>query len=135
MLYTYNGKQYNVPDKAIDLYMEQDEELSLAEACELYLYDKELIGNDEADNLSAEANKARITQTIHGAQQDKRERKKPVRKENPTKQEIISILHEALTDAFPNNSTITIENKEKYINFELEDNSFTINLVMHRKKK
>ena len=135
MLYTYENKQYTIPDNAIDALMEQDEELSLAEACELYLYDKELIGNEEADHLSAEASKNRVTQTVHGAQKDKRERKKPTRKENPTKQKIISLLFEALKEAFPDNETIAIENKEKYINFVLDEESYTLNLVKHNKKK
>ena len=43
MKYTYNNKEYTIPDEAIDNIMEKDEELSLADACELYLYDKELI--------------------------------------------------------------------------------------------
>ena len=79
-------KGFTISDKIIDEMMEKDKELSLAEACDLYLYDKGLIDNIEADKLTATANKNRITQTIHEAKETT-ERKKStrVKKENPTK--------------------------------------------------
>lgn len=126
-------KGFTISDKIIDEMMEKDKELSLADACDLYLYDKGLIDNAEADELTATANKNRITQTIHEAKETT-ERKKTtrVKKENPTKQEIIKTLYEAIANKYDN---VTITNNEKYIDFTIAENEFTINLVMHRKKK
>lgn len=126
-------KGFTISDKIIDEMMEKDKELSLADACDLYLYDKGLIDNAEADELTATANKNRITQTIHEAKETT-ERKKTsrVKKENPTKQEIIKTLYDAIADKYNN---VTITNDEKYIDFSIAENEFTINLVMHRKKK
>ena len=126
-------KGFTISDKIIDEMMEKDKELSLAEACDLYLYDKGLIDNIEADKLTATANKNRITQTIHEAKETT-ERKKStrVKKENPTKQEIIKTLYDAIANKYNN---VTITNNEKYIDFTIAEDEFTINLVMHRKKK
>lgn len=126
-------KGFTISDKIIDEMMEKDKELSLADACDLYLYDKGLIDNAEADELTATANKNRITQTIHEAKETT-ERKKTtrVKKENPTKQEIIKTLYEAIANKYDN---VTITNNEKYIDFTIAEDEFTINLVMHRKKK
>ena len=135
MKYTYNNKEYTIPDEAIDNMMEKDEELSLADACELYLYDKELIDNNEAEKLNREASKNRITQTIHDAKQDKRKRKAPTRKENPLKQEIINILFDAIRDNLKSCTAISISNNEKYVDFKVGETSFTVNLIQHREKK
>lgn len=126
-------KGFTISDKIIDEMMEKDKELSLADACDLYLYDKGLIDNEEADELTATANKNRITQTIHEAKETT-ERKKTIRvkKENPTKQEIIKTLYDAIANKYDN---VTITNNEKYIDFTIAEDEFTINLVMHRKKK
>lgn len=126
-------KGFTISDKIIDEMMEKDKELSLADACDLYLYDKGLIDNEEADELTATANKNRITQTIHEAKETT-ERKKTtrVKKENPTKQEIIKTLYDAIANKYDN---VTITNNEKYIDFTIAEDEFTINLVMHRKKK
>lgn len=126
-------KGFTISDKIIDEMMEKDKELSLADACDLYLYDKGLIDNEEADKLTATANKNRITQTIHKAKETT-ERKKTtrVKKENPTKQEIIKTLYDAIANKYDN---VTITNNEKYIDFTIAEDEFTINLVMHRKKK
>lgn len=126
-------KGFTISDKIIDEMMEKDKELSLAEACDLYLYDKGLIDNEEADELTATANKNRITQTIHEAKEiTERKKTTRVKKENPTKQEIIKTLYEAIVNKYDN---VTITNAEKYIDFSIAEENFTINLVMHRKKK
>lgn len=126
-------KGFTISDKIIDEMMEKDKELSLAEACDLYLYDKGLIDNEEADELTAIANKNRITQTIHEAKETiERKKTTKVKKENPTKQEIIKTLYEAIANKYDN---VTITNNEKYIDFTIAEDEFTINLVMHRKKK
>ena len=137
MKYTYKGKVYNVNDNDIDNLMEKLD-ISLSEACEMWLSDKDMIKDETVEELTAKAQKNRITSTIHKAKGEKKERKAREKKENPLKQEIINSLFYFLSDKGNINFTIneiTISNKEKYIDFISNDRSFTINLVEHRKAK
>ena len=132
-------KGFTISDKIIDEMMEKDKELSLADACDLYLYDKGLIDNEEANELTATANKNRITQTIHEAKETT-ERKKTtrVKKENPLKQEIIEIIFTSLQNKLIEHrdfSFINVTNNEKYIDFTIGKRTFTVNLIEHRGKK
>ena len=74
MKYTYKGKNYNVNDADIDKLMEQLD-ISLAEACEMWLSDRDLIVDETVEELTAKATKNRITSTIHQAKGEKKERK------------------------------------------------------------
>lgn len=137
MKYTYNKKTYLIPDEEIDKLVEKYE-LSIAEACEMWLSDNDKIVNKEVEEMSKKASKNAITQTIHGAKGEKKERKPREKKENPLKKEIISAIHYYFSDNNNLNFTIDkieVENPEKYINFTSNGRSFTINLVEHREKK
>lgn len=59
--------------------------------------------------------------------------KKPTRKENPDKREIISLLDDALCDFVDNVKKVT--NPERQIDFEYNGNSYSITLTQHRKPK
>ena len=139
MKYTYNNKTYIIPDNEIDIIMEKFKDISISEACEVYLSDKDLININEIEELEAKAKKNRIMTTIHGAKGEKKERKPREKKENPLKKTIIDILFNALKakeDYFDAEiSSFIVRNDEKYIDFTLNDRSFTVNLVEHRKKK
>ena len=134
MKYTYNKITYMIPDKEVDKLMDSLD-ISLAEACEMWLCDNDKIKDKKQEELTEKAQKNRITATIHSAKGEKKERKAPVRKENPTKQEIINTIFAALKEKYGENDTIRITNIEKYIDFSIENQNFTINLVMHREKK
>jgi len=132
----YNG--FNVPDKEVDALMEKMD-ISLADACELWLSDHDMVENETVKELSKKATKNRITATIHDAKGEKKERKPREKKENPLKKQIISGIHDYFLDEighiFDKNTTIFVRNDEKYIDLEVNGRSFTINLVEHRKKK
>lgn len=128
----YNG--FNVPDKEIDALMEKMD-ISLADACELWLSDHDMVENETVEELSKKATKNRITATIHSAKGEKKERKPREKKENPLKKEIISIIYDAIADSFHEKDYCFIKNDEKYIDFSLDGREFTVNLVEHRKKK
>lgn len=137
MKYTYKGKVYNVNDNDIDDLMEKLD-ISLSEACEMWLSDRDMIKDDTVEELTEKARKNRITSTIHSAKGEKKERKVREKKENPLKQEIINSIFYFLSDNNNINFTIneiTVSNKEKYIDFVSNDRSFTINLIEHRKAK
>lgn len=131
-------KGHTIPDQEIDKMMDKLD-ISMAEACEMILSDRDVVENETVEELTKKATKNRVTATIHQAKGEKKERKTREKKENPLKKEIISGIHDYFLDEighiFPKNTTITIRNDEKYIDLEINDRSFTINLVEHRKKK
>ena len=131
MKYTFDKKVYNVPDEEIDTLMEKYD-LSISEACELWLSDNDKIQNEVVEEMTKKATKNAVTQTIHGAKGEKKERKPREKKENPLKKQIISAILEGIKGI---DGKIDVENDEKYINLWVEGRSFTINLVEHREKK
>ena len=90
-------KKHNIPDKEIDKMMEKLD-ISLEEACEMILADKEIIVDETVEELTKKAYKNRITSTIHDAKGGKKEKKARERKENPLKKEIISGIHDYFLD-------------------------------------
>lgn len=138
MKYNYNGKTYNVPDNEIDKIMDKLD-CSIADACEMWLSDHDVIENEQIEELTKKATKNRITATIHNAKGEKKERKPREKKENPLKKEIIAGIHDYFLDEighiFPKDTKIVVKNDEKYIDLTIDGREFTINLVEHRKKK
>ena len=131
-------KNFNIPDKEIDKLMDALD-ISIAEACEMYLSDHDLIEDETVEELTKKATKNRITATIHDAKGEKKERKPREKKENPLKKQIISGIHDYFLDeighTLDKNTIISIKNDEKYIDLTINGREFTINLVEHRKKK
>lgn len=127
-------KNYEIPNDEIDKMMDKLD-ISLEEACELYLSDHELVENETVEELTKKAQKNRVTATVHGAKGTKKERKTKEKKENPLKKEIIQAIWNGIAEKYYNNGTISIRNDEKYIDFTINGRDFTVNLVEHRKKK
>ena len=127
-------KGYEIPNKEIDKMMDTLD-ISLEEACEVYLFDHDLTENEEVEEITKKATKNRITSTIHGAKGEKRERKPREKKENALKKEIIQAIYTVIANEITSSANTFIRNDEKYIDFTLGDREFTINLVEHRKKK
>lgn len=131
-------KGYEIPNKEIDKMMDTLD-ISLEEACETYLFDHDIIENEEVEEMTKKATKNRITSTIHGAKGEKKERKPREKKENALKKQIIShifdsFFYDNIRKNYPN-LEISIRNDEKYIDLVINGREFTINLVEHRKKK
>lgn len=132
---TYKG--HNIPDVEIDKLMDKLD-ISIAEACEMWLSDHEIIEDETVKELTEKAQKNRVTSTIHQAKGEKKERKAREKKENLLKKEIIDAIFYYLSNKENLNFTIDeikVTNKEKYIDFTSNNREFTINLVEHRKKK
>lgn len=127
-------KEYNIPDKEIDALVD-NLDISIAEACEIWLSDHDIIKNETVEELTNLAIKNRITATIHSAKGEKKERKPREKKENPLKKEIIKAIYENLVHLYEGMAEVKITNDEKYIDFNFDNREFTINLVEHRKKK
>lgn len=127
-------KGHNIPDQEIDKMMDKLD-ISMAEACEMILSDRDVVKNEVVEELTKKATKNRVTATIHQAKGEKKERKAREKKENPLKKEIISAIYTVIADEITSSSNVFIRNDEKYIDFSLGNREFTINLVEHRKKK
>lgn len=134
MLYKYDNKVFNIPDKEIDKAVE-NLDCSISEACEMYLTDHDLIKNKTVEELTKNATKNRITSTIHGAKGEKKPRKPREKKENPLKKEIIQAIFKGIALNIKTDGEIIVTNDEKYIDFNVDNREFTINLVEHRSKK
>ena len=127
-------KKYNIPDKELDRMMDRLD-VSLSEACELWLSDHDFSTNEIVEKLTQKAQKNRVTATIHDAKGEKKERKTREKKENPLKKQMILAILEGLNGYFGHNGEISIRNDEKYIDISFENRNFTVNLVEHRQKK
>ena len=77
-------KKHTIPDKEIDKLM-NTLDISLVEACELYLSDHDIVKDETVESLTRKANKNKITSVIHDAKGEKKERKAREKKENPLK--------------------------------------------------
>ena len=133
MTYTYNNKTYNISDAEVDKLVDTLD-ISIAEACEMILSDKDVIINDTVEELTKNAQKNHVTNTIHGAKGEKKERKPREKKENPLKKEIIGLIYNLFKTEYSDIASVSITNDEKYIDLTIGDREFTINLVEHRKK-
>lgn len=134
MKYLVEGKSYNVPDEEVNKLVDTLE-ISIAEACEIWLSDHDIIVDETVEELTKKAQKNRVTATIHDAKGEKKERKPREKKENPLKKEIIRQIYCAMLALDAKKDYVSVANDEKYINFSIEGREFTINLVEHRKKK
>lgn len=134
MKYTFNNKTYNIPNEEIDKLTE-NLDISIAEACEMWLSDHDMIVNETVEELTKNAQKNRVTGTIHNAKGEKKERKPREKKENPLKKEIIEAIYNGIVKEITSSDHVSITNNEKYIDFSIGDRKFTINLIEHRKKK
>lgn len=127
-------KGHNIPDQEIDKMMDKLD-ISMAEACEMILSDRDVVKNEVVEELTKKATKNRVTATIHQAKGEKKERKAREKKENPLKKAIIGKIFDFLSVEYGDLMQIHLRNDEKYIDFTIDDREFTINLVEHRKKK
>ena len=134
MKYTLDNKTYNIPNEEIDKLTESLD-ISIAEACEMWLSDHDMIVNETVEELTKNAQKNRVTGTIHNAKGEKKERKPREKKENPLKKEIIEAIYNGIIKEITSSDHVFIRNDEKYIDFSIGDREFTINLIEHRKKK
>lgn len=128
MKYTYKGEEYNIPDKEVDRLVNALE-ISIAEACELYLNDKGIGSNQEQDNLDNELKGAKR----HYESTGQRKKTEKVRKVDEDKAEILGIIHETLEitpDLF-----LTGQKNEVELYFEYKNNNYTLKLTKHRPKK
>lgn len=132
MKYTLdNGKVINIPDKDLKRIMD-GLDLDEESAIEIWLEDEGYLDNDEQNELDKRAKDSKITQTIHGARAETTKKRVVVRKEDKTKEGIISALAETLKELA---DEVEIVNVGKLITFKLGEDSFKLDLIRQRKPK
>lgn len=125
--------------------MTKEQENQIAACRKLGMTDeeiKEMLDDDKVidrSNLNSkvfdwELDPAEHKKAVKFANSDERkpkgERKKPVRKEDVRKREIIQLLFDCLDE----NYGAVIDNPEKYIKFVIDGEEYTVSLIKHRKK-
>ena len=135
MKYILKGKEINIPDEELDNLVDKLE-LTIEEAIQVWLEDEGYEVNEEVEALTQKAKDNKITATIHGARADAPKAKREVvRKENPTKEAIIQILAQTLSNQ-ENVTNLKIINIGKIIEFKTNDGkSFKLDLIQRRDKK
>lgn len=123
----YNG--FNIPDNAIDNLVD-NLEISIADACELWLADNGKITNEEQEKANKQAEKAprRYEQGANPRKKVEKERKVDINKGY-----LLEIIKNALVN--DGNCTNFVQNNEVTLDFTAFNDEFTIKLTKHRKKK
>lgn len=134
MIYNFNGKNINIPDKEIEKAM-KSLDLTKEEAIEMWLEDEGYMDNEEQIALTQKVKESGIMTTIHGASAEKKEKKdkKPKTvKISEEKQELFKIILENLQENFEN---VEVLNQNKLISIKINDKTFKLDLIEQRKPK
>lgn len=103
------------------------------DACWIWCEDNGKVINEEQEELTKKAKENRITATIHQARAETtKERKKPERKPDETKESIIAGLAEYLAEIVEN---VKVTNVGKLIEFDLKGEHYKLDLIRQRKPK
>ena len=133
MYYQLNEKKkVHIPDSDLKR-IEDGLQVSEEEAIEIWLEDEGYIDNEEQIALDKKAKESGLTRTIHEARATtERKPRKVERKEDKTKEGIISALAETLKGIA---EEVEIVNIGKLITFKLGDETFKLDLIRQRKPK
>lgn len=82
--------------------------------------------------LDPEEHKKAVKYANSDEKKSKGEKKKPTRKADNVKREIIQLLFDCVDVNYPG---AVIDNPEKYIKFTIGEDEYTISLIKHRKQK
>ena len=144
--YVINGKVVDITlengkvVKAMTSYLENMcniLNMDMDEAVLTWLEDEGYLENEEQEELCAAAKENKsLAAARKGIRDGAKEKKKAVRtiKENPTKEMIIAAIAKTV-EAIDGVTNIAVENKTKLITFELNNESFKIDLIQRRKPK
>ena len=144
--YVINGKVVDITlengkvVKAMTSYLENmctRLDIDMDEAVLTWLEDEGYLENEEQEELCAAAKENKSLAAVHRGDRDAaKEKKKTVRtvKENPTKEMIISEITKCI-EAIDGATDVIVENKGKLITFNLNGESYKVDLVQKRKPK
>ena len=123
----YNG--FEIPDNEVDKLVDALE-ISIADACELWLADNGKITNEEQEkaNKQAESAPRRYEHSTNSRKKSTKERKV-----DENKRDLLEIIQKALENS--GNCTDFVQNNEVDLHFKAFGDDFTVKLTKHRKKK
>lgn len=129
MKYNYRGTNYEIPDTEVD-HLVDTLEISIADACELWLTDNGKATNEEQEKVNKQAATA-PRRYEQGATPRKKVKKE--RKIDQDKAEMLRLIQKA----FENHPDIIItgQKTETELYFEYNDVKYTVKLTKHRPKK
>lgn len=130
--YNLNGKNIKIPEDEIKNNMEILE-ISREDAIQMYLEDEGYLDNEDQLELCQKAKENKSTNVIQAQSKAERKSRKGIRKENPTKENLIKALAEMLQTYGADN--IKVENVGKLITFTLDSKDFKLDLIERRKPK
>lgn len=135
MKYTFehNGKQKTVTieDEWL-LKTKSSLKLSTKEAIELWMFDHDYVGNEEADALTEKAKASGAGVRAKGSTK----RKAPTRKPDETKRALIAYLKECVEGAEDIDiDNVEVTNIERVIAFSIGDDKYELTLSKKRKPK
>jgi hypothetical protein len=133
MIFEYEGKKHRIPDEDLQR-LQRTMGISEKEAIWIWLEDEGIVENEEQIALDNKAKENRITATIHQARayNPNKTQKERVKKDDPTKEGIISAIAELLNDLAEN---VEIVNKGKLITFKMGEENFKLDLIRQRPPK
>lgn len=127
------GVIVKIPREEVERLMKLDGVKTEEDACWIWCEDNGKIVNEEQEELDKKAKENRITATIHRARAETtKERKKPERKPDETKESIIAGLAEYLAEIVEN---VKVVNIGKIIEFDLKGEHYKLDLIRQRKPK
>lgn len=132
--YELNDNEFiKIPREEIERIMKLPDVKTEEDACWIWCEDNGKVINEEQEELTKKAKANRITATIHQARAETtKERKKPERKPDETKESIIAGLAEYLTEIVGN---VKVTNVGKIIEFDLKGEHYKLDLIRQRKPK
>lgn len=138
MIYNFNGKNINIPDKEIEKAM-KSLELTKEEAIEMWLEDEGYMDNEEQIALTQKVKESGIMTTIHGASAEKKEKKdkKPKTvKISEEKQHLFANMKTFLEGYALNcDGKVEILTQNKLMTIQIGEKTFKIDLIEQRKPK
>ena len=123
----YNG--FDIPDKEVDKLMD-NLDISLAEACELWLADNDKMTNPEQEEIDK---KAKAGGRHYEKSANPRKKVKKERKIDENKGDLLKTMAIALIEK--HNCTEMTQKTETELHFEYKNEKYTVKLTKHRPKK
>lgn len=130
-----DGRKTNVAKDFLD-NMINNLDIDMEEAVLTWLEDEGYLTNDEQEELCIAAKENKVLSDVRKGTRDTAKGKKKTErkvKENPIKEMIIAEINKTIA-ALDGVENVVIENKSKIITFDLNGESYKIDLIQRRKK-
>ena len=132
MIYNFNGKNINIPDKEIEKAM-KSLELTKEEAIEMWLEDEGYLDNEEQNELDEKAKKVKINHGASAIDKTQKEKKPRQKVASDEKQALFTEILNTLTGVYGEN--VKIEKENKLILVKIGEKCFKVDLIEQRTPK